>query len=88
MSKILRNVIMEASIQTRVDSAIRWLEMGMPAECIARGEDLSLETVREIEKFKTELGTAKCGYARCSQFACCEACKKFFDNFSNTHCVN
>ncbi|MBR3510348.1 MAG: hypothetical protein IKO03_16440 [Lachnospiraceae bacterium] len=68
MSKLMMEVIMEAALQTKVESAIRWLEMGASERQIARGEDLDPRLVREITKVKEEYDNGKSEnnpFARC-----------------------
>ena len=68
MSKLMMEVIMEAALQTKVESAIRWLEMGASERQIARGEDLDPRLVREIAKVKEENDNEKSEnnpFARC-----------------------
>ena len=68
MSKLMMEVIMEAALQTKVESAIRWLEMGASEKQIARGEDLDPRLVREIAKVKEGYTSEKSGK---NPFACC-----------------
>ncbi len=68
MSKLMMEVIMEAALQTKVESTIRWLKMGASERQIARGEDLDPRLVREIAKVKQEYDTEKSEnnpFARC-----------------------
>ena len=59
MSKMLMDVIQEAALQTKVESVIRWLDMGVSVEQIAKGEDLEVRHVLEIAKTKEEFETWK-----------------------------
>lgn len=68
MSKLMMDIILEAALQTKVESVIRWLEMGVSQEQIARGEDLDVRFVREIAKAKKEIDAAK---RRNNPFAAC-----------------
>ena len=59
MSKLLMDVIQEAALQTKVESVIRWLDMGMSVEQIAKGEDLEVRHVQVIAKTKEEFDVWK-----------------------------
>ncbi len=52
MCKVMEDMRNEAAIaaawQTKVESVLRWLEMGLSHEQIARGEGLTVEQVKEI----------------------------------------
>ena len=59
MSKLVMDVILEAALQTKVESVIRWLDMGLSVEQIARGEDLEVRHVQVIAKTKEEFDAWK-----------------------------
>ena len=75
MSKLMMEVIMEAALQTKVESTIRWLEMGASEGQIARGEDLDPRLVREIAKVMEGHDSEKSGnnpFVRCHRSSECK----------------
>ena len=48
MCRVMEDMRNETAWKTKVESVIRWLEMGLSAEQIAKGEDITPEQVREI----------------------------------------
>ena len=48
MCKVMEDMRNETAWNTKVESVIRWIEMGLSLEQIAKGEGLTLEQVKEI----------------------------------------
>ena len=53
MCKVMEDMRNETTWQTKVASVLRWLEMGLSIEQIAKGEDMTIEQVKEIAGKKT-----------------------------------
>ena len=52
MCKVMEDMRKESVWKAKVESVLRWLSMGLSHEQIAKGEDLTLEQVREIAEVK------------------------------------
>ena len=48
MCKVMEDMRNETAWNTKVESVLRWIEMGLSLEQIAKGEGLTLEQVKEI----------------------------------------
>lgn len=53
MCKVMEDMRNETAWQTKVESVLRWIDMGLPFEQIAKGEALTVEQVKEIVGQKT-----------------------------------
>ena len=54
MNKLLMDAMLGVALQTKIESVIKWLDMGLSVEQIAKGEDLEVRHVIEIAKTKEE----------------------------------
>ena len=48
MCKVMEDMRNETAWKTKAESVLRWLDMGLSYEQIAKGEGLTIEQVREI----------------------------------------
>ena len=48
MCKVVEDMRNETAWKTKAESVLRWLDMGLSYEQIAKGEGLTIEQVREI----------------------------------------
>ena len=59
MCKVMEDMRNETAWLTKAESVLRWLDMGLSPEQIAKGEDLTVEQVKEIAGQKSSLKTSE-----------------------------